>query len=427
MREDPTRHRPGRPPLRRGRARRCATAVAPDLRSSSVRRRRADDLALASSRVKPASSPRWRPPPTTSPCFGPTSRQHRRPEDHARTSTATSSRSTTPSADTCWGSSPTTWSPAPRRSRSPSASACSSSSPCAPVPAPLLTESATPAQLADLVAEHGVTVLATAPTAYKQILDAGKARAARAGCGSAVSAGEHMPISTWERIRDELGLRVIDGIGGDRDAAHLHLGRRRRHPPRGHRQARARLPRHHPRTPTARRSARVSRAGSPSSGPSAAATSTTSARAATSSTAGTSPATPSSAGRGRLLLLPRAHRQHDRLLRLQHRRPRGRGGDRHAPRRRRVGGRRQARPAPRLPRLRLRRAARRRRRRRGQGQGDPGPRQAHAGAVQVPARGPLRRRAAPQHQRQAAALRAAPAGRGKKPPGQHANREEDGR
>ena len=37
----------------------------------------------------------------------------------------------------------------------------------------LLTESATPAQLADLVAEHGVTVLATAPTAYKQILQSG--------------------------------------------------------------------------------------------------------------------------------------------------------------------------------------------------------------------------------------------------------------
>ena len=40
-------------------------------------------------------------------------------------------------------------------------------------------------------------------------------------------------------------------------------------------------------------------------------------------------------GRGRLLLLPGPQRQHDRLLGLQHRRPRGRGGHRHAPRRRR--------------------------------------------------------------------------------------------
>ncbi len=38
-----------------------------------------------------------------------------------------------------------------------------------------LTETATPARLADMVAEHRVTVLATAPTAYRQILREGKA------------------------------------------------------------------------------------------------------------------------------------------------------------------------------------------------------------------------------------------------------------
>ena len=75
-----------------------------------------------------------------------------------------------------------------------------------------LTEAATPVQLADLVAEHQVTVLATAPTAYKQILRAGKA-GQLAGLRTAVSAGEHIPRDTWQRLRDELGLRVIDGIG----------------------------------------------------------------------------------------------------------------------------------------------------------------------------------------------------------------------
>ena len=75
-----------------------------------------------------------------------------------------------------------------------------------------LTETATPAQLADLVAEHQVTVLATAPTAYKQILRAGKA-GQLSGLRTAVSAGEHIPRDTWQRLRDELGLRVIDGIG----------------------------------------------------------------------------------------------------------------------------------------------------------------------------------------------------------------------
>src|SRR6185437_1574886 len=75
-----------------------------------------------------------------------------------------------------------------------------------------LTEAATPAQLADLVAEHRVTALATAPTAYKQILKAGKA-SQLSGLRTAVSAGDHMPRDTWQRLRDELGLRVIDGIG----------------------------------------------------------------------------------------------------------------------------------------------------------------------------------------------------------------------
>ena len=78
--------------------------------------------------------------------------------------------------------------------------------------ASLLTESATPAQLADIVAEHGVTVLATAPTAYKQILAAGKV-SKLAALRVAVSAGEHLPVATWERFRDELGLRIINGIG----------------------------------------------------------------------------------------------------------------------------------------------------------------------------------------------------------------------
>ncbi|MFI6094762.1 AMP-binding protein [Lentzea sp. NPDC051213] len=76
----------------------------------------------------------------------------------------------------------------------------------------LLTEAATPAQLADLVQQHGVTVLATAPTAYKAILRDG-AEGKLAGLRTAVSAGEHIPQQTWERLRDRLGLRVIDGIG----------------------------------------------------------------------------------------------------------------------------------------------------------------------------------------------------------------------
>ncbi|KDN87873.1 fatty acid-CoA ligase [Kitasatospora cheerisanensis KCTC 2395] len=75
-----------------------------------------------------------------------------------------------------------------------------------------LTESATPAELAELVAEHGVTVLATAPTAYRQIVKSGLAHRL-SGLRRAVSAGEHIPREVWEQLRAEAGIRVVDGIG----------------------------------------------------------------------------------------------------------------------------------------------------------------------------------------------------------------------
>lgn len=76
----------------------------------------------------------------------------------------------------------------------------------------LLTEAVAPVELADLVAERGVTVLATAPTAYKQILKSDRiGRLSR--LRTAVSAGEHIPQGTWEQVRDALGLEIVDGIG----------------------------------------------------------------------------------------------------------------------------------------------------------------------------------------------------------------------
>ena len=75
-----------------------------------------------------------------------------------------------------------------------------------------LTETATPTQLADLVAEHGMTVLATAPTAYRQILRSGSLERL-SGLRVAVSAGEHIPQAVWEAIHERLGLAIVDGIG----------------------------------------------------------------------------------------------------------------------------------------------------------------------------------------------------------------------
>ncbi|HET9169235.1 MAG TPA: AMP-binding protein [Actinospica sp.] len=76
----------------------------------------------------------------------------------------------------------------------------------------LLIESSTPDQLARYVADLGVTVLATAPTAYRAIVRGGRDQLLR-GLRAAVSAGEHITEDVWQTLSDDLGLRVIDGIG----------------------------------------------------------------------------------------------------------------------------------------------------------------------------------------------------------------------
>jgi 2-aminobenzoate-CoA ligase len=76
----------------------------------------------------------------------------------------------------------------------------------------LLIERATPAELADAIAAHGVTVLSTAPTAYRAMLAAGKASALK-NLQRCVSAGEHLPKSVWDEFREATGLAIIDGIG----------------------------------------------------------------------------------------------------------------------------------------------------------------------------------------------------------------------
>jgi 2-aminobenzoate-CoA ligase len=76
----------------------------------------------------------------------------------------------------------------------------------------LFIERATPAELADAIAAHGVTVLSTAPIAYRAMLAAGKASALK-NLRRCVSAGEHLPKSVWEDFRAATGISIIDGIG----------------------------------------------------------------------------------------------------------------------------------------------------------------------------------------------------------------------
>jgi 2-aminobenzoate-CoA ligase len=76
----------------------------------------------------------------------------------------------------------------------------------------LLIERAMPGELADLIAAHGVTVLSTAPTAYRAMLAAGKASSLK-NLRRCISAGEHLPKSVWEQFHEATGVAIIDGIG----------------------------------------------------------------------------------------------------------------------------------------------------------------------------------------------------------------------
>lgn len=76
----------------------------------------------------------------------------------------------------------------------------------------LLTERATPLQLAELAAEHKVTVLFTAPTAYRAIIKEGKGELLR-GLRVGVSAGEHLPATTWQEVYEATGVKLLNGIG----------------------------------------------------------------------------------------------------------------------------------------------------------------------------------------------------------------------
>ncbi|SMY04219.1 2-aminobenzoate-CoA ligase [Brevibacterium sp. 239c] len=79
--------------------------------------------------------------------------------------------------------------------------------------ASLVVERATPLELAQYAHDSGVTILYTAPTAYRAIIKAGRADLL-SDLRLGVSAGEHLPQATWEAVHEATGLKLIDGIGG---------------------------------------------------------------------------------------------------------------------------------------------------------------------------------------------------------------------
>ncbi|WP_338701513.1 AMP-binding protein [Streptomyces sp. Q6] len=76
----------------------------------------------------------------------------------------------------------------------------------------LLLEQAGPRQLLPAIAEHRVSVLFTAPTAYRAMLAETGPRDL-SSLRRCVSAGENLPAATWHAWQEATGLRVINGIG----------------------------------------------------------------------------------------------------------------------------------------------------------------------------------------------------------------------
>ena len=75
-----------------------------------------------------------------------------------------------------------------------------------------LLEQPSPPRLLEAVERHGITVLATAPTAYRAMVP-NLSEARVSSLRACVSAGETLPKATWEAVHDACGIDIIDGIG----------------------------------------------------------------------------------------------------------------------------------------------------------------------------------------------------------------------
>jgi len=79
--------------------------------------------------------------------------------------------------------------------------------------ASLLLEKGTPDLLLPALVDHGVTVMATAPTAYRAMLGMMADGVPDLRLRRCVSAGEPLPAPTWHDWEAATGCRLIDGIG----------------------------------------------------------------------------------------------------------------------------------------------------------------------------------------------------------------------
>jgi 2-aminobenzoate-CoA ligase len=88
--------------------------------------------------------------------------------------------------------------------------------------AALLVEQPTPPNLLKAIQDHRATILFTAPVAYRAIPDLvpGYDLSSLRKC---VSAGETLPLATFEAFQRATGIRIIDGIGST-EMLHIFIG-----------------------------------------------------------------------------------------------------------------------------------------------------------------------------------------------------------
>ncbi|HZU51980.1 MAG TPA: AMP-binding protein [Sphingomicrobium sp.] len=86
-------------------------------------------------------------------------------------------------------------------------------------------EQASASTLVDAIVRHGVTHLGTAPTAYKALLSEPRLDQALKTLRTCVSAGEHLPESTWRSWKSRTGMALIDGIGST-EMMHIFISAR---------------------------------------------------------------------------------------------------------------------------------------------------------------------------------------------------------
>jgi len=74
-------------------------------------------------------------------------------------------------------------------------------------------EQPSPPAMLEAIAKHGITHLATAPTAYKAMLSQPGLDDALKSLRYCLSAGEHLPEATWRAWKERTGIAITDGIG----------------------------------------------------------------------------------------------------------------------------------------------------------------------------------------------------------------------